>query len=81
MSDVITHGSVEDFAHVARHARICDAEVERRGETVPCERPAVAISGCGTFGDGLYAVCAYHANRNGACLTLSEIIRMARETA
>jgi hypothetical protein len=81
MSKVVTESTGEEFDYVLRYSKTCDAGAERQGDAVPCERPAVAVAADTTFGEGLYPVCAYHANRNGACLTLSEVIRLAQGTA
>jgi hypothetical protein len=81
MSGVITLTTSEALQFALRYPDHCTAQVSRRGESTPCERRAVAV--ChdpeGGVAAGLYAVCAYHANRNGSCVALSEIIRLVKE--
>ena len=54
----------------------CTAEVSRRGEFQPCDKPAYAVAK-GFDPEGYWPVCIHHA-RGKALVTLAEILEAHR---
>jgi hypothetical protein len=59
-----------DLKLVATFPNTCDHEVSRKGESQPCEKPAVAVR---IHAGEPYPVCAYHASRT-RMVPLSELL-------
>ena len=66
--------AMTDLTGVAKHPDTCHQECVRRGELVPCEKPAVAVR---IWEDDAYPVCGYHAV--GGLVPLRELLAYRQE--
>ena len=68
---------MREFDRVAAFPGQCDEEVTRGGDLEACGKQSVAIRRTPEF--SMYPVCAYHANRFGSCVSLAEVISIAKD--